>query len=76
MYVAVRFLTEGKEDDKSLPDIKINIEQILADENALEEGSLFVHAIHAKGLLPADTGIMGNGLADPYVKVIMPNGDS
>ncbi len=40
------------------------------------EGSLYINPIHAKGLLPADTGMLGNGLADPYVKVIMPNGES
>lgn len=76
IYVGIRYLREDKEDDNGIPELKYNIEQVIGEENKLVEGILCVHAIHAKGLLPSDTGILGNGKADPYVKVIMPNGQT
>jgi len=71
LYVQVKFLKDGTENDANEPDLLYDLEEMLKVESEPIEGSLSIRVIHAKGL-PITDSLAEGGLSDPYVKIIVP----
>ena len=75
IYLQVKFLKQGMQDDGVKPPVKQNIEEYIKQEAELKKqliiGKLYLNIIHARGLVRADDGATGK--ADPFVTVYLPN---
>ena len=71
LYVQVKFLKDGTQDDPKEPLILYNLEEMLKVESEPIEGSLSIRVIHAKGI-PITDSLAEGGLSDPFVRIIIP----
>lgn len=69
LYVQILFAEDGKVADTNPPPIKVDLEQIVKEENAPIVGKLKVHVVHAYDLPIMDSFLEGSKI-DPFVNVI------
>ncbi|KRX05859.1 C2 domain [Pseudocohnilembus persalinus] len=65
IYIQIKFLEEGMEDDGKEPECIENLAEILSQQQGVFKGNLRVFLVHAKELADADNG--KKDFSDPYV---------
>lgn len=70
IYLQARFLKEGSVDDKSVPEVTENLDEVILANTY--EGVLELRVIHATGLISTDSGMEGS-TSDPYLQIVLPD---